>query len=358
MSRLRQRIRFCNSRDGVRLAYATVGQGPPLVLVSGGHSHLELDLGSPVFGHWIAELARTHALVRLDTRGYGLSERDVADHSIEAIAADLAAVADALELSRFALVAWMGATPIALTYAHANPGRVSHLVLHGGYLRGWLMRGVDSRERAAVEALVAQVHNGWDLPDPIVRHAITSSFIPESTAEQQAWMNEALRLSAHGADAARRFRVRLLADVTAIAREVRAATLVLNTESDTNPPLSESLLAASRIPDAHLVALPGRNHILLEDEPAWPRWLEEVRSFLEGDRARGSPFEGLSPRELELARLIAAGLDNAQVAARLDISEKTVRNHVTRVFAKLGVTSRAQAIVLAHRAGLGESVPR
>jgi DNA-binding CsgD family transcriptional regulator len=100
------------------------------------------------------------------------------------------------------------------------------------------------------------------------------------------------------------------------------------------------------------VVLPGRNHILLEDEAGWPRWAEEVNGFLEEDRTLGSPFPDLSARELELARLLAAGLDNAQIAARLDISEKTVRNHITRVFAKLGVTTRAQAIVLAHRAGL------
>ena len=351
---LRQRIRFCNSRDGVRIACSAVGRGTPLVMLSGGHSHLELDLDNPVFGHWLTELARDHTLVRLDTRGYGLSDRDVADHSLEAVAADVHAVAEALGLGRFALLAWMGATPFAIRYACQHPDRVSHLVLHAAYLRGWLQRGVDSRERAAVEALVAQVEHGWDIADPLVRHAITASFIPDSSASQQAWMNEALRLSAHGADAARRMRVRLEADVTAIAAGVRPATLVLNTERDTNPPLAESRLAASRIPGAHLVTLPGRNHILLEDEPGWPRWIEEVRQFLGADRMSGSPFESLSMRELELARLLGAGLDNAQIAARLDISEKTVRNHVTRVFAKLGVTSRAQAIVLAHRAGLRE----
>ncbi len=340
----------------MRIAYSVVGHGPPLVLLSGGHCHLELDLESPVFGHWLAELSRRHSLVRLDTRGYGLSDRDVADHSIDAIVADLEAVVDALGLARFALMAWMGATPFTIAYAHRHPGRVRHLVLHAAYLRGWLRRGLDSRERAAVEALVAQVEHGWDMPDPIVRHAIASSFVPHSNATQQAWFNEALRLSAHGRDAARRMRVRLEADATAMAPGVRAPTLVLNTEGDTNPPLSESRLAASRSPGAHLVSLPGRNHVILEDEPAWPRWTEEARKFLGEDRASGSPFERLSARELELAQLLGAGLDNAQIAARLEISEKTVRNHVTRVFAKLGVTSRAQAIVLAHKAGLRDPV--
>jgi pimeloyl-ACP methyl ester carboxylesterase/DNA-binding CsgD family transcriptional regulator len=347
-----QRIRFCNSADGVRIAYSAIGRGPPLVMLSGGHCHLVLDLGSAVFGHWFTELARDHTLVRLDTRGFGLSDRDVTDHSIGAVASDLHAVVEALALKRFALLAWMGGTPFALQYAVDHPDRADRLLLHAGYVRGWLQRGLDARERAAVEALVKQVESGWDMPDPIVRHAITSSFIPESCAAQQAWLNEALRLSASGHDAARRLRTRLEADARGLAARVRCPTLVLNTELDTNPPLAESRLAASLIAGAHLVSLPGRNHVLLADEPAWRRWLAEARPFLRTEPPRGSAFAKLSERELELARLVADGLDNAQIAARLAISEKTVRNRLTRVFAKLEVRTRAQAIVMAHDAGL------
>ena len=352
MARLSQRIRFCTSADGVRIAYSAIGRGPPLAVLSGGHSHLELDLESGVFGPWLAELARDHTLVRLDTRGFGLADRDVADHSIDAVAADLHAVAEALSLDRFALVAWMGGSPFAIEYAVRHPERLTHLVLHAAYLRGWLQRGLDSRERAAVEALVQQVESGWDMRDPIVRHAITSSFIPESSAAEQDEFNEALRLSALGADAARRLRIRLKADVRHAAARLGCPTLVLNTERDTNPPLAESRLAAKLIPGASLVVLPGRNHVLLRGDAAWEPWFAEVRAFLREESVRGSPFEKLSARELELARLLAAGLDNAQIAARLGIGEKTVRNHLTRVFAKLEVETRAQAIVLAHAAGL------
>jgi pimeloyl-ACP methyl ester carboxylesterase/DNA-binding CsgD family transcriptional regulator len=350
---LTQRIRFCNSPDGVRIAYSVIGRGPPLVMLSGGHSHLELDLESPVLGHWFAELARDHSLVRLDTRGFGLSDRNVADHSIEAVVADLRAVTEALGLQRFALLAWLGGTPFAVTYACRHPGTVTRLVLHAAYVRGWLKRDVGPSEREAVDALVKQVENGWDMQDPIVRHAITSSFIPDSTPGHQAWLNEALRESCRGADAARRLGIRLNADVRDLAREVACPTLVINADKDTNPPLAEGRLAASLIPGAHLVTLASRNHVLLATEPAWRRWLEEVRSFLREDALGGSAFSALSPRERELAALIAEGLDNAQIAARLGISEKTVRNHITRVFAKLGVETRAQAIVLANRAALG-----
>jgi pimeloyl-ACP methyl ester carboxylesterase/DNA-binding CsgD family transcriptional regulator len=349
---IRQRIRFCNSLGGVRIAYSAIGRGPPLVMLSGGHCHLDLDLDSPVLGHWFAELSRRHTLVRLDTRGFGLSDRSVADHSIDAVVADVQAVVDALGLERFALLAWLGGTPFAVTYASRFPGRLSHLVLHAAYLRGWLKREVGAGERDAVDALVRQVETGWDMADPIVRRAITSSFIPDSTPAQQAWFDEAQRASAFGSDAARRLRTRLNSDVRELARAISCPTIVLNSEGDTNPPFSEGRLAASLIPGAHFVALASRNHVLLAHEPAWRRWLEELDAFLKAPALLGSPFAKLSARELDLARLIAQGLDNAQIAARLGISEKTVRNHITRIFAKLHVETRAQAIVLAHGTGL------
>jgi len=348
---LAQRIRFCESRDGVRIAYSVVGRGPPLVMLSGGHSHLELDPAGPVLGHWIAELARGHSLVRLDTRGFGLSDRHVDDHSIDAVILDLHAVVEALGLERFALLALLGGTPFAVTYATRHPQRVSHLVLHAAYLRGWLNRGVSPTEREAIDALVRTVETGWEMDDPFVRQTITSSFIPAGSAAQQVWLNEAMRLSTSGFDVSRRLRVRLECDVTALAPRIGCAALVLSALHDTNPPFAEGRLAASLIPGARLIGLESRNHILLPDEPAWPRWCEEVSAFLRAHPA--SPvLAALSARELELLKLMAEGLDNAQIAARLAISEKTVRNHITRVFAKMGVETRAQAIVQAHDAGL------
>ena len=349
-----QRIRFCNSRDGVRIAYSVTGRGPPLLMLSGGHSHLELDAASPVLGHWIEALSRDRMLVRLDTRGYGLSDRNIADHSIDAVADDVQAVVDAAGLEHFALLAWLGGTPFAVTLAARMPRRVDRLVLHAAYLRGWLKRGLGPQEREVVDALVKQVESGWDMADPIVRHAITSSFIPDSTAGQQAWLNDAMRASVLGADAARRLRTRLASDVTALAPVLACPTIVLNARHDTNPPFEEGRLAASLIPGAQFVALSSRNHILLEHEAAWRRWREEVETFLARMHASRSPVAALTPRERDLLALVAEGLDNAQIAARLGISEKTVRNHLTSIYAKLGVETRAQAIVLVHRARTGQ----
>src|SRR5258708_24256501 len=142
-----QRIRFCNSRGGVRIAYSLMGRVAPLVMLSGGPSHLELDPPSPVFGHWIEALSRDYTLVRLDTRGYGLSDRDVVDHSIDAVADDVQAVVDAAGLDRFALLAWLGGTPFAVTLASRMPQRVSRLVVPAAYLRRWPQRGLRPQER-------------------------------------------------------------------------------------------------------------------------------------------------------------------------------------------------------------------
>jgi pimeloyl-ACP methyl ester carboxylesterase/DNA-binding CsgD family transcriptional regulator len=349
---LRQGIRFCNAPDGVRIAYSVVGRGAPLVMFSGGHSHLELDPAGPVFGHWIAELARRHTLVRFDTRGFGLSDRRIEDHSIEAVVADLGAVIDALGLERCALLAWLGGTPFAVTYAARHPQRVTHLVLHAAYVRGWLKRDVSPRERGAIEALVRTIESGWEMDDPFVRQTITSSLIPAASAAQQLWLNEAMRVAASGFDVSRRFRTRLECDVSALAPKVGCPAIVLNALHDTNPPFEEGRLAASLIPGARLVGLESRNHVLLADEPAWGRWIEEVASFFRARPATAPALAALTARELELLTLVAEGFDNAQIAARLAISEKTVRNHITRVYAKLGVETRAQAIVLAHDAGL------
>ena len=352
MSAVSQRIRFCTSADGVRIAYAVIGRGPPLVMLSGGHSHLERDVGSPVFGHWIEELSRRHSLVRLDTRGFGLSDRHVEDHSIDAVVSDLEAVVAALGLEHFVLLAWLGGTPFAVSYATRHPARVSHLVLHAAYLRGWLNRDVSPTERGAIEALVRTVESGWEMDDPFVRQTITSSLIPAGNAAQQVWLNEAMRVAASGFDVSRRLRTRLECDVTRLAPRVGCPAIVLNALHDTNPPFEEGRLVASLIPGARLVGLESRNHVLLAEEAAWQRWLEEVAAFLRASPGAAPALAALSARELELLTLMAGGLDNAQIAARLAISEKTVRNHITRVFAKLGVETRAQAIVLAHDAGL------
>ena len=353
-SSLGQRIRFVDGFGGARIAYSVIGSGPPIVMVGGWHSHLELDLESPVWRPWLAELSRGHSIVRMDTRGSGLSDRDVADHSLEARVADLEAVVGALAIKRFAILTIIAGSPTAIAYASRHPDRVKQLVFHGPWARGRFRRGISPQYHEVLEGLIRQVELGWDWDDPLVRTIFTCSFIPDATPQQEDWWNNSARLSMSPADAARRLRASYSIDVQDLAMRIACPTLVLQPRDDGS--FEEGRLVATLVPGARFVTLETRNHVVLEQEPSWPRWVREVRTFLGQPSVEGDGFAELTPREADLLLLISRGLDNAQIAATLSIREKTVRNHITRIFAKLQVETRAQAIVLSQAAGFGHTV--
>jgi pimeloyl-ACP methyl ester carboxylesterase/DNA-binding CsgD family transcriptional regulator len=351
---MKQQIRFCKTGDGVRVAYATTGEGPPLVKVSNWLSHVEFDWNSPVWRHWLTELTRDHTLVRYDERGCGLSDWDVPQLSFDAWVSDLETVVDALELERFPLLGISQGASIAIAYAVRHPERVSHLVIHGGYARGWLAREITAQQRKEAQMMVELAEIGWGKENPAFRQFFTTQFIPDGTPEQHRWFNELERISTSPHNAAEFFRIFNDIDVTDLAPKVACPTLVLHPDRDARVPFEEGRLLASLIQGAHFVPLASRNHILLEHEPAWERWLDEVRAFVPTGSCGGKVFDALTPRETELVELIAQGLDNAQIAARLALSEKTVRNHITSIFVKLEVETRSQAIVRSRDAGFGK----
>lgn len=350
---MKQQIRFCTTADGVRLAYATAGEGPPLVKVASWMSHLEFDWTSPVWRHWISELSRDHTYLRYDERGCGLSDWEVPELSFEAWVRDLETVVDTVGVERFPLLGLSQGGPIAIAYAVRHPERVSHLILHGAYARGWLKRNITPQQRKEAETMAELAELGWGKENPAFRQFFTTQFIPDGTPEQHRWWNELERVTTSPENAARFMRVFNEIDVAEIAPAVSCPTLVLHTTRDTRVPFDEGRLIASLIPGARFVPLESRNHVLLENEPAWQQWLAEVRGFLPAGSAGDTAFAGLTPRERDLVELIAQGLDNAQIAARLTLSEKTVKNHITSIFVKLEVENRSQAIVLAREAGFG-----
>jgi pimeloyl-ACP methyl ester carboxylesterase/DNA-binding CsgD family transcriptional regulator len=351
---MQQRIQFCRTDDGVRIAYGTSGQGAPLVKAANWLSHLEYDLQSPVWRHWIAELSRGHTFVRYDARGCGLSDWDVPELSFEAWVRDLETVIDAARMERFALLGLSQGGAIAIAYAVRHPERVTHLVLHGAFARGALRRDPTPRQRKEAEMMVELAELGWGKENPAFRQFFTSLFIPDGTPEQHRWWNRLEQVSTSPANAARFMRVLGDIDVTAIAPRVACPTLVLHAVRDARIPFEEGRLLASLVPGARFVPIESGNHVLLEHEPAWQRWLEEVRAFLPIARGGVGAFARLTRRQSELVELIAQGLDNAQIAARVGVSEKTVRNHITAIFAKLDVANRSRAIVLARDAGFGK----
>src|SRR5262252_1840001 len=275
---LRQEVRFCRAHDGVRIAYATVGEGPVLVKAANWLSHLEVDWNSPVWSHFLSELCRHHRLVRYDERGTGLSDWKADEISFEAFVSDLEAVVEAAGLDRFALIGISQGGAISVAYAVRHPERVTRLVLMGAYARGWRLRSPESADYG--EALQVLLRQGWGADNPRYRQLFTSLYIPGATPEQMQWFNELERVSASPENAVRiRYAIGLI-DVAELLPKVKAPTLVLHAVKDCIAPYEEGLQLATSIPGARFVSLDSDNHLVLENEPAWPRLASELRAFL------------------------------------------------------------------------------
>lgn len=283
-----QHIRFCRASDGGRIAYATSGTGPPLVKPANWLTHVELDWESPVWRHWLRELSRDHTLIRYDERGCGLSDRTAEEVSLEAWVRDLERVMDELKLERVPLVALSQGCAVAVTYAARHPERVSRLVLYGGYALGRFRRSSpDERERSS--AMLRMLPLGWGCDNQAFRQFFGHVFLPEGTPEQISWFSDLQRMSATADMAVRLWLACADIDVREIAARVRVPTLVVHGTGDAVVPFEQGRILAGLIPGARLVPLQTNNHVLLDHEPAWPRFLEEVRAFLAEDQTAGPP---------------------------------------------------------------------
>jgi pimeloyl-ACP methyl ester carboxylesterase/DNA-binding CsgD family transcriptional regulator len=345
---VKQEIRFCTASDGLRLAYAISGRGPPLVKAGNWLTHLEFDWESPVWRHWMEGLSARHTLVRYDERGCGLSDREVGELSLEQWVADLESVVEAAGVERFALLGVSGGGPVAVAYAVRHPDRVGRLVLYGTYARGRGSWAAAQREQA--EVLISLVRVGWAQANPVFRRVFTNLFIPEATPEQMEWFDELQRVTTSAENAVKLRRARQNVDVAALAAQVSVPTLVMHARDDALVPFEHGRLLATTIPGARLVTLEGRNHILLADEPVWQIFLSEFHTFL------GTPepvtvgaLSDLSAREREVMELVAGGLSNEEIAERLFLSVRTVERHLSNVYAKLRVSGKAARAAAAAR---------
>lgn len=276
-----QTIRFCTTPDGVRLAYAVVGQGPPLVKVANWLSHLEYDWDSPVWRHWLTGLAENNTLVRYDERGCGLSDWNVIEFNLDSWVLDLETVVDAMGLERFPLLGISQGASIAVEYTVRHPEKVSRLILYGGYIRGRFHRNLTPEQREELELMLKLIKVGWGKEHPAFRQVFSTLFLPEGTPEQLHAFNELQRVSTSPEIAAQIVNGFQAINVREQAKHITQPTLVLHAKGDLRIPFEEGRLMAATIPNARLVPLESKNHILLEGEPAWKRFLEEVRAFLE-----------------------------------------------------------------------------
>ena len=241
---LKHETRFCSSPDGVGLAYAIVGEGPPLVKASNWMTHLEYERESPVWRHWVRELSRGNTLIRFDERGCGLSDRQFdGTPTLDTYVGDLAAVVDAAGLERFALIALSGGGPTAIEYAVRNPQRVSRLVLYGTWARGRNRRGEGAVEQSRVLGDLIRV--GWGGTVPAFRQVFSSIYIPSAGEEQKRWYDELQQASSSGEMAARLWHSRSNIEISDTARRITQPALVLHARQDGAVPYEEGRHLAS-----------------------------------------------------------------------------------------------------------------
>ena len=353
---LSQSIRFTKSFDGVQLAYAIAGRGPPLVKAPNWLSHLEYEWRSPILHHAVAELSRHHTLVRFDQRGCGMSDWDVADLGFEAWVRDIEAVVDTLGLRRFPLFGKSQGAAISIAYAVRHPEKVSHLILFGSYCRGLLHRGLPQHKLDESKALLLLMELAWGTDNPAFRRVFSTQLMPGASLDDLCNFEELQRMATSPRNAVRFLEEVYRCDVRELAPQVRCPTLVIHSRNDSRESYEEGKLTASLIPGARFVTLESANHILMAHEPAWAEFVTALRDFLPATTAVDSSagtaaLADLSARERQVLELIAHGLGNDEIAEHLFLSTKTVRNHITHVFAKTGVTTRAQAIARARDAG-------
>lgn len=348
MSRRTDTVRFALTPDNVRLAWACSGTGPSLVKASNWLTHLEFDRESPVWRHWVEFLAGHFRYYRYDERGNGMSDHGVSNLSADHWLPDLETVVKASRAEPpFILLGISQGAATAIAYAAAHREQVSHLVIYGGYLQGWRHRGEEERRRREAVAELAEL--GWGKPHPAFRRLYTSMFLPGGSEDQLAWFDELCARTTSPRMAARMMISQGDADFSELASQVSVPTLVMHARDDAIVPLNEGRRIASSIDGAEFIELDSENHILQENEPAWARFQAALIDFTGAPALGNDPvFDPLSRREKEVLAKLAEGLDNTEIGIALFISEKTVRNHVTHIFEKLGVKTRSQAIVMAR----------
>ncbi|PTY38501.1 guanylate cyclase [Saccharospirillum sp. MSK14-1] len=275
----RQKIQFCAAADGVRIAYASVGNGTPIVKAANWLSHLEHDWDAPIWSPLFRELARDHRFVRYDERGNGLSDWLVGELSFDAFVTDLETVVDASGVDRFALMGISQGAAVSIAYAVKYPERVSHLILFGGYATGWRVDATEITRRER-EAIITLTEAGWGQDNPAYRQIFSSTFMPSASAQELAWFNEFQRLTTSPENAARFLSVFGDIDVREQLAQVQVPTLVIHSLGDQRIPVSVGRDIAAAIPHAEFVGLESDGHLLLGREAASQAFVKAVRDFI------------------------------------------------------------------------------
>lgn len=335
-------VRFVNS-GGVHVAYQVVGAGArDIVFLPGAWGQLEVRWEEPSYARFLRRLAAIGRLIQFDRRGMGMSDRShdaptSADHI-----ADLQAVLDVVGAHRPVIVASVDGAAVALDYAAAHPGRVHSLVLYAAYAKAVS----DDPESPGVvldaRLLIDSVEHRWG--DPWLLDVMAPS--RASDPDFVAWWSRYQRASVSPSGAAALIASIATIDVRPVLDDVRVPVLLLHRTGDRLVPIANARYLAAALASATLVELPGDDYMLCAGDV--DAIADEVEAFLGVRTERNTRVQPrsrdstLTPREQEIAALVAKGLSNAQIAARLVLSERTVESHVSAVLRKRNMTSRAQ----------------
>jgi pimeloyl-ACP methyl ester carboxylesterase/DNA-binding CsgD family transcriptional regulator len=344
------RVSYCTAADGVRLAYRTVGTGPPIIKAANWLGNVQGDARLQATRHWIDKLSMANTLTYYDARGCGLSDRDVDEVTLDAWVRDLEAVADATGQQRFVLLGISQGAAISVRYAVKHPERVAALVLYGGFARGILKQGVSMQVKAASREMIRLAELGWGNDTRAFRQLFSSRIFLDAPEQLVAEFDECHRNSVTGEMAARYLQAFYEIDVCAEAGCIQCPVLAMHSEGDRTILASEGEFLASLIPHAKWVPVPGRNHLPLDASPAWQAINDAVTQFLATVELSQSPAAAptLTPRQREVLVLVAAGLADKEIARRLNLSPRTVEMHVAGALGALACRSRAQAVARAQ----------
>jgi DNA-binding winged helix-turn-helix (wHTH) protein/esterase/lipase len=276
---LNQDIRFFTAKDGARIAYSITGKGPVILKAANWLNHLEFELKSPLWRHWLPILTGHNTLIRYDERGNGLSSWNVPDFSFEAWLRDFEQLAEEVKVERFTVLGISQGAAVAVWYAAKYPERVERLVLCGSFARGWMNRPIPG-EVERRNALLTLVRLGWGKDNPAFRQMFTTIYMPDGTPEHQQWWNELQRVCTSPENAVQLMNAAGHINVVDLLPNVKCPTLVMHSSGDDAVPISEGRLVAARIPGAEFLELPSKNHIVIHSEPAWPIFVRELSRFM------------------------------------------------------------------------------
>ncbi len=275
---VKQEIRYCVSDDGVRIAYAVAGDGMPVIKCGNWLTHLEHDWDTPIWRHLMQFLSNEYSLVRYDARGNGLSDWDVGEINVDSFIHDLETVANASGHKKFILFGTSQGCAISAAYAARHPERVSHLILYGGFAAGWNKRNNEYKDRG--KAFLTLIQQGWGQDNPIFRQMFTSLFLPDGAHEQVNWFNDLQKKSTTPENAMRFYQALGEINVTKELSKITVPTLVMHCKDDAMVPFIAGQDLAKRISNSKFVALEGRNHLMLKQEPAWEQFMREFKAFV------------------------------------------------------------------------------